>query len=225
MARCGPHGRCTARYLGGGPAPASMACECDDGWFGPTCEANPCAGSPCGSAGKCVATGETTVRSAHRPVAATYSQSASPRTPLISLPGGARLPPASSPSPSPSHLMTLRRLPAFTPSSPCSSLACFPSRPSLVTSSCRCPDSARQVRGELQRLLPRRRSFIPLPHGSVQRRQEEAPALQQSRRMLVARARRGPSAVACCKTVWLVLAVLLLQKLRCAPNLAAARQL
>ena len=42
-ASCGDHGSCTSRYLGGLlPVDTSLACICEDGWFGETCSINPC---------------------------------------------------------------------------------------------------------------------------------------------------------------------------------------
>ncbi|KAL6070194.1 G8 domain-containing protein [Balamuthia mandrillaris] len=58
-ARCGPHGKCTSRYLGGTLAPASAACVCEPPFTGPTCEANPCEGVTCSGNGVCMPLGET----------------------------------------------------------------------------------------------------------------------------------------------------------------------
>ncbi|KAL6070177.1 G8 domain-containing protein [Balamuthia mandrillaris] len=58
-ARCGPHGKCTARYLGGTLAPASAACVCEPPFTGPTCEANPCEGVTCSGRGVCKPLGES----------------------------------------------------------------------------------------------------------------------------------------------------------------------
>ena len=58
-ARCGPHGTCSARFLGGDLWVADAACACEAGWTGPTCEANPCNGVTCNGRGSCVANGES----------------------------------------------------------------------------------------------------------------------------------------------------------------------
>ena len=60
-ASCGDHGLCTSRYLGGEgdvPVDTSLACICEDGWFGETCSINPCdtgdAALTCSNHGKCM---------------------------------------------------------------------------------------------------------------------------------------------------------------------------
>ena len=57
-ARCGEHGQCTARYLGGTLPVILAACECSLPYTGTTCEANPCAAVDCGSHGSCIAVNE-----------------------------------------------------------------------------------------------------------------------------------------------------------------------
>jgi len=53
QAQCGPHGRCSALYLGGGLPVTQGQCVCDDGYFGPHCDANPCANVTCSGNGTC----------------------------------------------------------------------------------------------------------------------------------------------------------------------------
>eukprot|EP00808_Paulinella_micropora_P018677 g74680.t1 len=59
-ARCGPHGTCTARYLGGAIPVTQAACICIPPWNGPTCESNPCEGVSCSGNGHCVSDSATT---------------------------------------------------------------------------------------------------------------------------------------------------------------------
>ena len=56
-ARCGEHGTCSATFLGGELPVTDIACVCDDGWSGPTCDINPCIAQnkSCGDHGTCVA--------------------------------------------------------------------------------------------------------------------------------------------------------------------------
>ena len=61
-ARCGEHGTCSAKYLGGSLPATSNACVCDDGWTGSTCEFNPCQEMSCSGHGTCVAIGDTRAR-------------------------------------------------------------------------------------------------------------------------------------------------------------------
>lgn len=60
-ARCGVHGLCTSRFLGGDLPVAQRPCTCDSAaWIGTTCELNPCSGegeAACGAHGQCVADG------------------------------------------------------------------------------------------------------------------------------------------------------------------------
>ena len=58
-ARCGPHGYCLSKFLGGHLPATRHACVCEPPWSGPTCELNPCASvaaDACGR-GRCVANG------------------------------------------------------------------------------------------------------------------------------------------------------------------------
>jgi hypothetical protein len=57
-ARCGPRGKCKARYLGGLIPVAESACVCEPGWSGPTCEVNACDGVSCNGHGSCRAYSE-----------------------------------------------------------------------------------------------------------------------------------------------------------------------
>ncbi|GMI15001.1 hypothetical protein TrVE_jg10975 [Triparma verrucosa] len=53
---CGPHGHCSARYLGGDLLPTKAQCVCDENWLGDVCDKNPCdavSSDQCGS-GVCV---------------------------------------------------------------------------------------------------------------------------------------------------------------------------
>ncbi|GMH71242.1 hypothetical protein TL16_g05599 [Triparma laevis f. inornata] len=53
---CGPHGHCSARYLGGDLLPTQSQCVCDENWLGDVCDKNPCENvnaEQCGS-GVCV---------------------------------------------------------------------------------------------------------------------------------------------------------------------------
>ena len=69
-ARCGEHGVCTARFLGGDLPVTRQACICDVPWIGATCALNPCAEAmaqnggraPCGEHGACVASEESSWR-------------------------------------------------------------------------------------------------------------------------------------------------------------------
>jgi len=65
-ARCGPHGHCSARYLGPSsllPVTSDKACICEDGWSGLLCNLNPCLekGETCNGNGTCLAVGTDTI--------------------------------------------------------------------------------------------------------------------------------------------------------------------
>jgi len=63
-ARCGDHGSCTAKYLGGSLPVNARACVCDEGWSGPLCQYNPCQtlGKTCSGHGTCKAVGDTNAK-------------------------------------------------------------------------------------------------------------------------------------------------------------------
>ena len=65
-ARCGAHGRCTGRYLGGDAPPTAKTCVCESPWTGPLCDRNPCADAgekgKCSGHGTCVAVGDSAIR-------------------------------------------------------------------------------------------------------------------------------------------------------------------
>lgn len=60
-ANCGLHGSCVAKHLGGEgdvTIHPSLACICEEGWFGEKCDSNPCeigeAAKTCSGSGKCL---------------------------------------------------------------------------------------------------------------------------------------------------------------------------
>lgn len=52
-ANCGPHGKCTSKFLGGDLATAAASCACDFPYFGPTCQQTSCTGVTCNGRGTC----------------------------------------------------------------------------------------------------------------------------------------------------------------------------
>lgn len=61
-ARCGEHGACVARWLGGQLPVVARACACEPPWTGSRCTHNPCEGRSCGGRGTCVGVGDQTWR-------------------------------------------------------------------------------------------------------------------------------------------------------------------
>lgn len=52
--RCGLHGRCSSRFLGGDMPVTQAACVCEPPWAGPLCDSNPCETQDCSGHGTCL---------------------------------------------------------------------------------------------------------------------------------------------------------------------------